>query len=160
MCEHFPESLTSALGESYDWFGACQVSLVIRKLPANAEDRQAGSVPGLGRSAGGGHGRPLQSPCLENLMDRGACGATVHRVVESDMTEVTECSHAHNDGSSSKSIFPDLANLRSGNHTGSPLTLGFPGYFVHIQVRRSLPFITWNVLNATELPTRKRYSNK
>ena len=97
MCEHFPESLTSALGESYDWFGACQVSLVIRKLPANAEDRQAGSVPGLGRSTGGGHGRPLQSPCLENLVDRGAWGATVHRVIESDMTEVTECSHAHND---------------------------------------------------------------
>ena len=35
-----------------------------------------GSSPGLGRSAGGGHGNPLQYSCLENPMDRGAllCG--------------------------------------------------------------------------------------
>ena len=39
-----------------------------------------GSVPGLGRSPGGGHGNPLQSSCLENPMDRGAWFATVHGV--------------------------------------------------------------------------------
>ena len=33
----------------------------------------AGSVPGSGRSPGGGHGNPLQCSCLENSMDRGAC---------------------------------------------------------------------------------------
>ena len=33
-----------------------------------------GSVPGLGRSPGGGHGNQLQHSCLENSMDRGACG--------------------------------------------------------------------------------------
>ena len=31
-----------------------------------------GSVPGSGRSPGGGHGNPLQYSCLENPMDRGA----------------------------------------------------------------------------------------
>ena len=31
-----------------------------------------GSIPGLGRSLGGGHGNPLQYSYLENLMDRGA----------------------------------------------------------------------------------------
>ena len=31
-----------------------------------------GSIPGSGRSPGGGHGNPLQYPCLENPMDRGA----------------------------------------------------------------------------------------
>ena len=31
-----------------------------------------GSIPGLGRSPGGGHGNPLQYSCLENPMDRGA----------------------------------------------------------------------------------------
>ena len=31
-----------------------------------------GSIPGLGRSPGGGHGDPLQYSCLENLMERGA----------------------------------------------------------------------------------------
>ena len=39
-----------------------------------------GSIPGLGRSPGGGHGNPLQHSCLENPMDRGAWGATVHGV--------------------------------------------------------------------------------
>ena len=31
-----------------------------------------GSIPGLGRSLGEGHGNPLQYSCLENPMDRGA----------------------------------------------------------------------------------------
>ena len=31
-----------------------------------------GSIPGLGRSPGGGHGNPLQYSCLENPMDGGA----------------------------------------------------------------------------------------
>ena len=39
-----------------------------------------GSIPGLGRSPGGGHGNPLQYSCLKNPMDRRACGSTVHRV--------------------------------------------------------------------------------
>ena len=41
------------------------------------------SIPGLGRSPGGGHGNPLQYSCLENSMDRGAWQATVHRVAQS-----------------------------------------------------------------------------
>ena len=46
-----------------------------------------GSIPGLGRSPGGGHGNPLQYSCLENSMDRGAWQATVYGVLkESDMT--------------------------------------------------------------------------
>ena len=47
----------------------------------------AGSIPGSGRSPGGGH--PLQYCCLDNPMDRGAWRATVYRVAESDMTEAT-----------------------------------------------------------------------
>ena len=66
---------------------------MVKNPPANAGDiREANSVPGLGRSPGGRHGNPLQYSCLENLMDRGAWRAMVHRVAESDMTEVT--SHA------------------------------------------------------------------
>ena len=42
-----------------------------------------GSVPGLGRSPGRGHGNPLQYSCLENPMDRGAWWATVHGVTKS-----------------------------------------------------------------------------
>ena len=39
-----------------------------------------GSIPGLGRSPGGGHGNQLQYFCLENPMDRGAWWATVHGI--------------------------------------------------------------------------------
>ena len=42
-----------------------------------------GSIPGWGRSAGGGHGNPLQYSCLENPMDRGAWWVIVHGVTES-----------------------------------------------------------------------------
>ena len=48
-----------------------------------------GSIPGLGRSRGGGHGNLLQYSCLENPMDRRPWRATVPGVAESDMTEVT-----------------------------------------------------------------------
>ena len=41
-----------------------------------------GSVPGLGRSPGGGHGNPLQYSGLENPMDRGAWQTTVQRVTK------------------------------------------------------------------------------
>ena len=61
------------------------------KEPAcNAGDlRDTGSIPGLGRSPGEGHGNPLQYSCLENPVEGGAWRATVHRAAESDMTEVT-----------------------------------------------------------------------
>ena len=42
-----------------------------------------GSIPGLGRSPGEGNGNPLQYPCLENLMERGAYRAAVHGVAKS-----------------------------------------------------------------------------
>ena len=48
------------------------VVLVIKNLPANAGRRDVGSVPGLGRSPGGRHGKPLQYSCLEISMGRGA----------------------------------------------------------------------------------------
>ena len=57
---------------------------MVRNLPANAGNiRDAGSVLGLGRSPGGGHGNPLQYSCLENPVDRGAWQATAHRVTKS-----------------------------------------------------------------------------
>ena len=56
-----------------------------KNLLANAGD--TGSIPGSGRSPGGGHGNPVQYSCLENLMDGGVWQATVHGFTkESDMT--------------------------------------------------------------------------
>ena len=43
---------------------------VVKNLTANPGD--VGSVPGLERSPGGGHGNPLQYSCPDNSMDRGA----------------------------------------------------------------------------------------
>ena len=56
----------------------------VKYRSANTEDmRDAGSVPGSGRSSGGGNDNPLQYSWLENPMDRGAWQATVHEVAKS-----------------------------------------------------------------------------
>ena len=59
-------------------------------FPAGSDGKEStcnvgdlGSIPGLGRSPGGGHGNPLQYSGLENPMDRGAWWAAVHGVTES-----------------------------------------------------------------------------
>ena len=60
------------------------MALVVRNLPANSGDlRDAGSIPGSGRSPGRGNGNPLQYSCLENSKDRGAWHAAVHGVAQS-----------------------------------------------------------------------------
>jgi len=67
--------------------GASQVALVVqnKKKPlANARDiRDVGSIPGSGRSLGGGHGNPLHYSCLKIFMNRGAWWAIVHGVTKS-----------------------------------------------------------------------------
>ena len=60
------------------------MALVVKNPPANAGDvRDAGWIPGLGRSPGEGHGNPLQYSYLENPMDRGTWEATVHGIAKS-----------------------------------------------------------------------------
>ena len=57
---------------------------MVKNPPANVGDvRDLGSIPGSGRSPGGGHGNPLQYSCLENPPDRGAWWATVYSVTKS-----------------------------------------------------------------------------
>ena len=64
--------------------GASQVALVVKNLPANAGDgRDMGSIPGSGRSSGGGHGNPLQYSYLKNPVDRGPWQAIVYWVAKS-----------------------------------------------------------------------------
>ena len=60
---------------------------VVKNPPANAGDTD--SIPGSGRSPGGGNGNPLHYPSLENSMVKGAWWATIHEVSESDTTEHT-----------------------------------------------------------------------
>ena len=71
-----------------------QVVLVVNNPPANAGDtRDAGSIPGSGRSPGEGNDNPLQYSCLQNPMGRGAWGSTEELqsmgLQELDTTEVT-----------------------------------------------------------------------
>ena len=57
--------------------------VVGKNLPANAGDvRDAGSIPGSGRSPGGRYSNPLQYACLENPMDRGVWQATFHGITK------------------------------------------------------------------------------
>ena len=65
-------------------------SMIIKGFPGDSDGEEStcnagdlGSLPGLGRSPGGGHGNPLQYSCLENPMDRGAWWATFHGVSKS-----------------------------------------------------------------------------
>ena len=58
--------------------------LVVKNPLVNAADiRDAGSIPGLGRTPEEGNGYPLQYSCLENPMDRGVWRALAHRVAKS-----------------------------------------------------------------------------
>ena len=64
--------------------GASQMLLVVKNLPANAGDiRDAGLIPGSGKSPGEGNGNPLQYSYLKNLVDRGAWQAALHRFTKS-----------------------------------------------------------------------------
>ena len=66
------------------------MALVVKNPLPNAGGKSVmGSIPGSGRSLGGRDGNPLQYTCLENAMDKGAWKATVHKVAELNMTEVT-----------------------------------------------------------------------
>ena len=63
------------------------MAIVVKNLHANARyARDVGLIPGSRRSPEGGRGNPLQYPCLENPMDRGAWWAVADRVAELDAT--------------------------------------------------------------------------
>ena len=75
----------------YIQLGSCTLSHTMYQTSLMAQTKESacnegglGSIPGLGRSPGDGNGNPLQYPCVENSMDRGAWRATVHGVAESD----------------------------------------------------------------------------
>ena len=66
--------------------GASQVMLVPKNLLANAGDaRHLDVISGLGRPPGEGNGNPLQYPCLENSMDRGAWQFTVYGITKNQI---------------------------------------------------------------------------
>ena len=70
----FTRALLGFPGGSSGKEPVCQCRLDIRDM---------GSIPGSGRSPGGGHENPLQYSCLENSMDRGTWCPAVHKVTQS-----------------------------------------------------------------------------
>ena len=70
---------------------------MVKNLPANSDARDAGLIPGLGRSPGGGNSNAHQDSCLENPMDRGAWQAIVHGVTNRwiRLTAHTQHTHTH-----------------------------------------------------------------
>ena len=63
---------------------------MVKNPPANAGDRRdVGSILGSGTLPGGGQDKPLQYSWQENPMERRAWQATVHRLSQSDMIEMT-----------------------------------------------------------------------
>ena len=71
---------------------------VVKNPPASAGNTgDASSIPGSGRSPGGGNGNPLQYSFLENPMDRGAWQATVHGITKSQtwLGDWTQSTHTH-----------------------------------------------------------------
>ena len=96
---------------------ASQLALVVKNQPANAGDiRDAGTIPGLGRFPGGGHGKPLYYSCLESPMDRGAWWATVHRVTKSQtwLKQFSTYSCPPSKRTGTKPIFYRLNNVTNG----------------------------------------------
>ena len=85
--KHFQFAALDALGRKV----GCPGGALVQNPPATAGDTgDAGdtdSIPGSGRSPGGGNGNLLKYSWLENPTDRGAWWSTVHRVAESYMTE-------------------------------------------------------------------------
>ena len=75
---------------SKQWCGAS-----VKNPPADAGDaRNVGLILGAGRAPGERKSNPLQYSGLENPMDRGACGATVHGVAKSQ-TQPSDWAHTH-----------------------------------------------------------------
>ena len=63
------------------------------KEPTHSEG-DLGSIPGLGRSSGGGHSNPLQYSCLENSHGQRSLVGYVHEIAKS-WTQLIGYAHTH-----------------------------------------------------------------
>ena len=70
---------------------------MVKNVPAQVDVRDAGLIPGLGRSPGGGLGNSLWYLCLQNPMNRRTWRAIVHRVAKSQtqLKALTYIPHTH-----------------------------------------------------------------
>ena len=93
--------------------GASQVVLVVKEPTCQGKRPESQVWPlGSGRSPGGGRRKPLQSPCLENPMDRGAWQAAVHGVAKSQ-TQLKRLSTSSNKRECIRDTFNDMKKYHS-----------------------------------------------
>ena len=76
-------SVTAAFGSDICLQGFPGGAAVKNTLASAGGARDAGLIPGSGKSPGIGNGNLLQYSCLENSMDRGDWRATVHGLAKS-----------------------------------------------------------------------------
>ena len=105
-----------------------QMLLVVKNSSANAGDMKWGFDPWFRKIPQREDGNPLQYCCLKNYMDRGAWGATDHRVTESETTEWPTHTHIHTHSSGSS---------RTRNGTGVPCIAG--RFFTSWATREATP---------------------
>ena len=84
---HWPRTMEKQMFQDGEPKTRQILSLSLKILESASIVGETGSIPGSGRSPGGGNGNPVQYSCLENPMDIGAWWATVHGVTELDMSE-------------------------------------------------------------------------
>ena len=90
--------------------GASQVALAVKNKKTTCRcmrRKRCGSIPGSGRSLGGGHGNPLHYSCLEIFMNRGAGWAIVHGFTKSQ-TWLSDLAHMLSFNYNLVSQFPSL----------------------------------------------------
>ena len=81
------------------------------------------SIPGSGRSPGGGDGNPLQYSCLENPMDRGAWRAAVHGLAKSQTRLSDTHTHTH---THTRGVGKGTSSMRGGSWTLGGVGSGGP----------------------------------
>ena len=86
------ETLVQFLGWEDSLEKGWQPTPVFLGFPGGSDSKEStcnvgdlGSIPGLRRSPGGGHGNPLQYSFLENSMNRGAWWVTAHGIAKSQI---------------------------------------------------------------------------
>ena len=103
------------------------MALVVKNLPANAG--YASSIPGLGRSPGGGHANPLQYSYLKNPMDKGACWATYSLGSREELTQLSmsthACMHTHTHTHTHTHIHPGISGQEPQKRFCSETILGW-----------------------------------
>ena len=92
-----------------------RASLIVQQSRIHQQCRRCGSIPGLGRFPGGGHGNALQYSWLENPMDRGDWRATVHGAAKSGTQLKRLSTHAQ------KHLLKDWKTMSNSNNSNTKL---------------------------------------